>query len=107
MNKSVKRLFAILLVLITLAAVVFLSVFLLAKQKKIFINKWFVDESASTIGVDVSSYQADIDMNKLKEQNIQFVYIKATEGSSGQDERFAENWENAKRAGLPAGAKSP
>ena len=104
MSKGFKRLLIVLIVLITVAALVFLSVFLLAKQKKVFINNWFVNESRNTIGVDVSSYQADIDMNKLKEQNIQFIYIKATEGSSGQDSRFAENWENAKHAGLLSGA---
>lgn len=104
MNRVLKRLLVILIVLIILAAVVFLSVFLLAKQKKIFINKWFVKESTSIIGVDVSAYQADIDMEKLKEQSIRFIFIKATEGSSGQDEKFAENWENAKNAGLPSGA---
>ena len=80
MSKGFKRLLIVLIVLITVAALVFLSVFLLAKQKKVFINNWFVNESRNTIGVDVSSYQADIDMNKLKEQNIQFIYIKATEG---------------------------
>ncbi|MBQ2597703.1 MAG: hypothetical protein II581_07355, partial [Oscillospiraceae bacterium] len=104
MNQSLKRLLILLLVLVTAAAAVFLSVFLLAKQKKIFINKWFVDESRSTIGADISAYQADVDMNSLKEQNIQFLYIKATEGSTAQDERFAENWENAKKAGLLSGA---
>ena len=104
MKKGLKRLFIILIVIIALAVLVFLSVFLLAKQKKIFINKWFVDEKRSTIGVDVSSYQADIDMNKLKEQNIQFIYIKATEGSTWQDDRFLENWEKAKNAGLLSGA---
>ena len=77
---------------------------MLAKQKKIFINKWFVDEKNSTIGVDVSSYQANIDMNKLKEQNIKFIYIKATEGSKTQDNKFDENWTNAKKAELLSGA---
>ena len=51
-----------------------------------------------------SAYQAEIDMTKLKDQNIQFLYIKATEESSGQAEKFAENWENAKNAGLLSGA---
>ena len=54
--------------------------------------------------MDVSSYQANINMNKLKEQNIKFIYIKATEGSSKQDDKFAENWENAKQAELLSGA---
>lgn len=104
MKKGLKRLGICFAVLAAAAAIVFLSVFLLAKQKKIFINKWFVDEANSTIGVDVSSYQADIDMDALKEQNISFVYIKATEGSGSQDPRFAENWANAKSAGLLSGA---
>ena len=64
------------------AALVFTTVFVLAKQRRIFINKWFVDEKNSTIGVDVSSYQAEIDMNALKEQNVEFIFIKATEGNS-------------------------
>ena len=104
MNKGLKRLITVLIVLVIVGAMVFLSVFLLAKQKKIFINKWFVDEETCVIGADVSSYQAEINMNKLKEQNIEFIYIKATEGSTFQDGRFAENWENAARAELSSGA---
>jgi len=104
MKKGLKRLIIVLIILAAAAAVIFISVFLLAKQKKIFINKWFVDEKTGTVGVDVSSYQADIDMNELKEQNIQFIYIKATEGSDFQDDRFAENWEKAKKAQLLSGA---
>lgn len=104
MNKGLKRLITVLIVLVIVGAMVFLSVFLLAKQKKIFINKWFVDEKTCVIGADVSSYQAEINMNKLKEQNIEFIYIKATEGSTFQDGRFAENWENAARAELSSGA---
>jgi len=40
----------------------FLTVFILAKTKVIFINEWFVDKNNSTIGVDISSYQADYKM---------------------------------------------
>ena len=32
-------------------------------------------------GVDVSSYQGTIDWNVLASQNIQFAFIKATEGN--------------------------
>ena len=104
MKKGSKRLLITLIALLAVAVVIFLSVFLLAKQKKVFINKWFVNEKNSTIGVDVSAYQADIDMNALKEQNVAFIFIKATEGSSKKDDRFAENWENAQKAGLLSGA---
>ena len=99
-----KRLIIIISIILILIIAIFLTVFVLAKQKKIFINKWFVDEKNGTIGVDVSSYQASIDMNKLKEQNIKFIYIKATEGSKMQDNKFSENWENAKNADLLSGA---
>ena len=104
MKKGLKILIITLIIIVIILVSIYLTVFILAKQKKIFINKWFVDEKNSTIGVDVSSYQANINMNKLKEQNIKFIYIKATEGSSKQDDKFAENWENAKQAELLSGA---
>lgn len=104
MKKGPKTIIIILIIIVVILAVTYLTIFILAKQKVIFINKWFVDEKTSTIGVDVSTYQAKIDMNKLKEQNIKFIYIKATEGSTSQDDRFAENWEYAKNAELLSGA---
>ena len=104
MKKGLKIAIIALIILVIVLVAIFLIVFILAKQKKIFINKWFVDEKNSTIGVDVSTYQANIDMNKLKEQNIKFIFIKATEGSTMQDDRFSENWKNAKDAELLSGA---
>ena len=103
MKKTHKFLKAVLIIVLVLALVC-LSVFFLAKKKIIFLNDWFVRESSGTIGVDISSYQADVDMRKLKEQQIAFVYIKASEGSTHQDNLFAVNWKNAQEAGLPAGA---
>ena len=64
MKKGFKILTIILLMLIITLITIFLIVFMLAKQKKVFINKWFVDEKNSIIGVDVSAYQANIDMAK-------------------------------------------
>lgn len=104
MNSKPKRLIVLFTTLTAVILITFLSVFLLAKQKKIFINPWFVNETNSTIGVDVSSYQGDIDMHVLKEQNIEFIYMKATEGSSMQDSCFMKNWENAQNAELLSGA---
>ena len=99
-----KKFIKILAVAAAVLFIVFIAVFVLAKKKIIFLNKWFVNEKNSTIGVDISSYQADVDMQKLKEQGIEFIFIKASEGSSHQDPMFAVNWGNAKEAGLPAGA---
>lgn len=76
---------------------------ILILTKIVCINKMFVSTEA-IIGVDVSEYQDKIDMKKISEQNVSFVYIKATEGSSYQDACFRENWKNAHDCGLPAGA---
>ena len=51
----------------------------------------------TTKGVDVSSYQGDIDWNVLSSQGIEFAYIKATEGSSTVDRCFDANWNAASK----------
>ena len=46
-------------------------------------------------GVDVSKHQGKIDWNNL-DTNIDFVYIKATEGGDFVDKKFKENWNGCK-----------
>lgn len=55
-------------------------------------------------GIDVSSYQGEIDWGTLASQGISFAFIKATEGSGFVDERFAYNYSRAQKAGLRVGA---
>lgn len=55
-------------------------------------------------GIDVSSYQHAIDWQQAARQHISFAYIKATEGATWTDPRFAANWAGARAAGLPHGA---
>ena len=55
-------------------------------------------------GVDVSEYQGDIDWSELAKQDIEFAFIKATEGSGYTDEHFSGNWENAAKTDLRIGA---
>lgn len=55
-------------------------------------------------GVDVSSYQGEIDWAVLSKQDVQFAFIKATEGSSFTDERFAFNFSEARKTDLRVGA---
>ena len=42
-------------------------------------------------GVDVSHYQGEIDWQQIQDAPVQFAFIKATEGSSHIDQRFAYN----------------
>ncbi len=55
-------------------------------------------------GVDVSEYQGEIDWEVLAGQELQFAFIKATEGSSYRDPQFAHNWQAAQKSGLAVGA---
>lgn len=57
-------------------------------------------------GVDVSSYQGEIDWEVLSDEagGLDFAFVKATEGSSFVDKKFAYNFEQARRAGLRVGA---
>ena len=55
-------------------------------------------------GIDVSNHNGNIDFAKVAADSIAFVYIKATEGESHKDKRFARNIHEARKAGLKAGA---
>ena len=60
-------------------------------------------------GIDVSKYQdiiswKDVKEMKVKDIQLQFCFIKATEGIKNEDSRFKRNWEKAKLAGMHRGA---
>ena len=61
--------------------IAFLICGVLILTKKITINQ-FVIGKYPIQGVDVSHYQGAIDWEKLREQQVDFAFIKATEGSS-------------------------
>lgn len=55
-------------------------------------------------GVDVSHYQGEIDWEILAQEDIQFAYIKATEGSGHVDVKFHQNRQDAEATKLRIGA---
>lgn len=55
-------------------------------------------------GIDVSHYQGEIDWETLDSGELSFAYIKATEGSSHVDDRFAQNWGDSAQTSLYTGA---
>jgi lysozyme len=61
-------------------------------------------EAGERYGVDVSSHQGAIDWGQVAGDDIDFAYIKASEGGDFVDQRFRENWEGAAAAGLDRGA---
>jgi lysozyme len=55
-------------------------------------------------GIDVSHHQGSIDWTRVAADDIDFAYIKATEGRDHTDTSFARNWSAAGEAGLDRGA---
>ena len=56
-------------------------------------------------GIDVSKHQGNIDWQEVAtDPNIQFVYIKATEGRTLLDKRYRHNITEARKAGLKVGS---
>lgn len=61
-------------------------------------------EGFAVHGIDVSHYQRHIDWGRVAEQDIRFVFVKASEGASLRDSFFDRNWRAAKSAGILRGA---
>jgi lysozyme len=60
-------------------------------------------------GIDVSRYQQVINWDTVKAMNVegvqlQFAFMKATEGTNNTDQYFKRNWRKAKEAGMTRGA---
>ncbi len=55
-------------------------------------------------GIDVSHHNGEIIWPTVAAQDVDFAYIKATEGADLRDPRFAVNWAGAAKAGVRRGA---
>lgn len=55
-------------------------------------------------GIDVSHYNGAIDWAKVAESGVKFAYIKCTDGSTWEDERWGVNTVGARKAGLKIGS---
>ncbi|KAF9448789.1 glycoside hydrolase family 25 protein, partial [Macrolepiota fuliginosa MF-IS2] len=55
-------------------------------------------------GIDVSSYQPNVNWSKVKSSGVSFAFIKATEGTSYKSSTFSSQYTGATKAGLIRGA---
>lgn len=59
-------------------------------------------------GIDVSTWQGDIDWKKVKADGIEFAMLRSSFGKENiekqTDNKFHKNYKNAKAAGVPVGA---
>jgi lysozyme len=64
-----------------------------------------IDKSRYPVtGIDVSEHTGKIDFRKIRAQNIDFAYLKASEGETYVDKKFEINYTNAKQNDMPVGA---
>ncbi len=59
--------------------------------------------SSNYKGIDISSWQGNVNFKKVKDGGIEIVYIKATEGISYVNNYFSSSYKNAKEQGLKVG----
>jgi lysozyme len=55
-------------------------------------------------GIDVSSYQGEIDWKRVKAAGVIFAFARVSDGLAVVDQRFADNYAAMKRAGVRRGA---
>ncbi|WP_299707778.1 glycoside hydrolase family 25 protein [uncultured Pontibacter sp.] len=56
------------------------------------------------LGIDVSKYQRKINWEKVRDNDVSFAFIKATEGVKLKDSQFERNWEETQQVGIIRGA---
>lgn len=62
-----------------------------------------MNEQTALQGIDVSHWQGRIDFERVRNDGIRIVYIKATQGSDYIDPDFERNYRDADKAGLAIG----
>lgn len=55
-------------------------------------------------GIDVSSWQGDVDWRLVKQEGISFAFIKATEGATYVNPNFSRDWQQSRENGVVRGA---
>jgi lysozyme len=85
-------------VLVALVLVVLYVEFLVEKRK----SAW--PEGYSVYGIDVSHHQKKVNWQLVRENEVAFAFVKATEGRTIKDKQFEHNWEGAGAAGIVRGA---
>ncbi|WP_421897034.1 glycoside hydrolase family 25 protein [Marinoscillum sp.] len=63
-----------------------------------------LQQAEKTLGCDLSHWDGNVDWHELKDSKVEFVFIKATQGSNYVDPMFEENWETSKNYGFIRGA---
>lgn len=93
---------------LAIGLIILLIILILASQiyKGIFSNQsnTFRSDKYIVKGIDISHYQSTINWDMLANQDITFVYMKATEGITLQDKSYKTNYESARKTNIRIGS---
>ncbi|HMU47688.1 MAG TPA: glycoside hydrolase family 25 protein [Chitinophagaceae bacterium] len=112
-KKKIRR-YLFLSALVIVISIIAIVIFQWSTHKKVRFVRYpefgiAIPENYMIHGIDVSKYQDKIDWNEVKAMQVKqiqlgFAFIKATEGIKNKDPHFKRNWEKAKDAGVIRGA---
>ena len=68
------------------------------------INHFTIGNGKNLKGIDVSNHQGEIDWQGLPHDKVNYVFIKATEGTTFNDPYFKDNWQKASEYNFLKGA---
>lgn len=61
-------------------------------------------ETERTLGCDLSHWDGEVNWVDLKKSGVEFIFVKATQGTGYTDPKFEENWVTSKNYGFARGA---
>lgn len=92
---------ALSLLLITIVGIV---AFFVLKKKDILISPTTFESSEYFVkGIDLSHHNPILNWDMIREQNITFAYLKATEGISHEDRNYRYNYDLARKSNIHIG----
>ena len=68
------------------------------------VNHFVINNNKNLKGIDVSNHQGEINWKALPHDKINYIFIKATEGTTYTDPFFKYNWQNASKYNFLKGA---
>lgn len=61
-------------------------------------------ERFPVMGIDLSAHNGDVNFDRIVAEGVDFVFLKASEGTSFHDPKFRKNYSEARRSGIKVGA---
>lgn len=103
--KNIKPIFIIIIIVLTLGVLVYLLFFREnANEKATSQQSKKVKSTERLKGCDISHWVGEVNWTALKKTDIEFVFMKATEGIAYVDPEFKENWQSAQNFEFQRGA---